>query len=450
MGWSLAANRKDHPKIPNYEIQNIPRDPGETWAYALGVGMAKTEGPFRFAADLFLEPIRSDTWADAASDTTDVNGKPILAGEKTIENDFLFTNALIRTGGSWDYRQATFRGGLQVRSISYELDQFDRIQVTKRNQDESWMEWTPSIGASLKLSGCDRRWVTRITTGTGTARDPVDRHPHGRGQRRRTPRLRLHPGPQRPSDPPGRPGHDPPDLGGHPHAVRRVGSRRSRGAGRVEPARPLLCSTLESTRNLRHPVPTPADWRPPCHRLIASESGPHPRAVLLLPLALAAVPRPAACPGLLLRGHAEPPVPVGDGLGQEGGPDRLDLGGAGKAKRLHGRRPRRFNPVQAHQLEEDNGQDLTSIRISDDGEVVVFVRGHTPNSQGWVANPNSDPRGAERAIWAMSTRGGRAVEGRGGERPGPLPGRPVGSFREGRSDLPGPGEHRDRPDRTNR
>ncbi|MCJ7630046.1 MAG: hypothetical protein MUO50_16855 [Longimicrobiales bacterium] len=167
LGWSLTANRKDHPKIPNYEIQNIPRDPGETWAYALGLGIAKTEGPARFAVDLFLEPIRSETWADAATDTTSVLGNVIRAGEKTIENDFLFTNLQIKTGASWDYRKATFLAGLQLRSISYDLDQFDRIQVSKRTQDESWMEWTPSIGLSLKLPGIDVQWVSRVTTGTG-------------------------------------------------------------------------------------------------------------------------------------------------------------------------------------------------------------------------------------------------------------------------------------------
>jgi dipeptidyl aminopeptidase/acylaminoacyl peptidase len=65
-----------------------------------------------------------------------------------------------------------------------------------------------------------------------------------------------------------------------------------------------------------------------------------------------------------------------------------------------------FDPVKLTNWEGDDGTDLTSLRISDDGEVLVFVRGHTPNRQGWVANPNSDPRGAERAIWAMSSRGG--------------------------------------------
>jgi dipeptidyl-peptidase-4 len=74
----------------------------------------------------------------------------------------------------------------------------------------------------------------------------------------------------------------------------------------------------------------------------------------------------------------------------------------------------RFEPVKLTDWPEDNGHDLTSIRISDDGDVVVFVRGHTSNSQGWVANPNSDPMGAERAIWAVGTNGGKAwrvVEG---------------------------------------
>ncbi len=167
VGWSLTANVKDHPKIPNYEIQNIPRDPGDTRAYALGGGLAKTEGPACFGVDVFLEPIRSDTWADAAADTTDVYGNTIKTGEKTVENEFVFTNALIRAGASWDYKLATIKGGLRIRSISYELEQFDHIRVEKRNQNESWMEWTPSLGVSLHLQGVTIHYAGRITTGTG-------------------------------------------------------------------------------------------------------------------------------------------------------------------------------------------------------------------------------------------------------------------------------------------
>ncbi|MGW8265079.1 MAG: S9 family peptidase [Longimicrobiales bacterium] len=73
-----------------------------------------------------------------------------------------------------------------------------------------------------------------------------------------------------------------------------------------------------------------------------------------------------------------------------------------------------FRPVRLTSWMEDRGQDLTDIRLSDDGEVAVFVRGHFPNRDGWVANPSSDPRGSEEAIWAVGTSGGdpwRVVEG---------------------------------------
>ncbi|MCI0485511.1 MAG: prolyl oligopeptidase family serine peptidase [Blastocatellia bacterium] len=67
-----------------------------------------------------------------------------------------------------------------------------------------------------------------------------------------------------------------------------------------------------------------------------------------------------------------------------------------------------FKPVRLTINLEDDGNDLTNLRISDDGSTVVFVRGHTPNRDGWIANPTSDPDGSERAIWAMKTAGGRA------------------------------------------
>jgi len=63
-----------------------------------------------------------------------------------------------------------------------------------------------------------------------------------------------------------------------------------------------------------------------------------------------------------------------------------------------------FKPVRLTQFAEDDGTDLTGLRISDDGSVIVFVRGHEPNRIGWVANPSSFPDGSEQAIWAVRTR----------------------------------------------
>ncbi len=65
-----------------------------------------------------------------------------------------------------------------------------------------------------------------------------------------------------------------------------------------------------------------------------------------------------------------------------------------------------FAPVPMTGNTRDDGVDLTDLHISDDGRVLVFVRGHAPNSTGWVANVRSAPTGAERSVWAVRTDGG--------------------------------------------
>ncbi len=63
-----------------------------------------------------------------------------------------------------------------------------------------------------------------------------------------------------------------------------------------------------------------------------------------------------------------------------------------------------FKPVRLTSFLADDGTDLTDLRISDDGEVLVFVRGHDPNRDGWVANPSHFPDGSEQAVWAVHPR----------------------------------------------
>ena len=70
--------------------------------------------------------------------------------------------------------------------------------------------------------------------------------------------------------------------------------------------------------------------------------------------------------------------------------------------------PPAFAPVRLTRNLEDDGVDLTDLSISDDGTIVTFVRGHAPNRAGWVANPLSNPEGADRTIWAARTSGGPA------------------------------------------
>lgn len=167
IGAIMTANRKSHPKIPNYRLQNIPRDPGTSWAYNFGVGLAKTSGPATFGIDLVFEPIWSETWAEADGPVPTSNGGTIADGGKTIENDFFFTNVHVRVGLGYEWERAGFQIGVQGRSYDYSLDQLDNVEHTFREQRESWMEWTPSLGAALNLPEVTISYQGRLTTGTG-------------------------------------------------------------------------------------------------------------------------------------------------------------------------------------------------------------------------------------------------------------------------------------------
>ena len=67
-----------------------------------------------------------------------------------------------------------------------------------------------------------------------------------------------------------------------------------------------------------------------------------------------------------------------------------------------------FVPRRLTAFLKDDGIDLSGVQISDDGAVVVFLRGTAPNRVGWAANPSANPDGPERAVWAVRTAGGPA------------------------------------------
>src|SRR5207302_2230937 len=87
--WLATVNRMSHPKLPEYELANvpaIPRDPGHSSAYNVGLGLSKIRGPLTFGIDAIYEPIWSYTWADAASPVVTATGDTIPVGGRTVEN----------------------------------------------------------------------------------------------------------------------------------------------------------------------------------------------------------------------------------------------------------------------------------------------------------------------------------------------------------------------------
>jgi hypothetical protein len=166
-GPIFTVNRKDHPKIPNYDLASIPRDPGHSWAFDIGAGLGRDSGPVSFGVDVVYEPIWSETWAEAADTVRTRGGALLKKGDHTVENDFFLSNLHLRLGLARETDRWGFQLGLQASSRDTELDQWNVVTATRREQEESWMEWTPSIGGMIRFPDLEVRYSGWFTTGTG-------------------------------------------------------------------------------------------------------------------------------------------------------------------------------------------------------------------------------------------------------------------------------------------
>ena len=176
IGWIATLNQASHPKIPNYELANvpaIPRDPGHSTAFDFGVGLSKVRGLATFGVDFVYEPIRSYTWADATAPLSTVSGDTLAAGSKTVENHFHFSNTLLRIGAGRDIelqgvgKAVGLQLGLMLRSVHYSLNQQDNVEALQRQLTTGWMEWTPTWGLSLRFPEFEIRYRGRVTHGAG-------------------------------------------------------------------------------------------------------------------------------------------------------------------------------------------------------------------------------------------------------------------------------------------
>ncbi len=119
------------------------------------------------------EPIRSYTWADAVQPTATLSGDTIAVGGKTIENRFRFSNALFRIGVGRDIHlegspnALAIQLGLMVRSINYQLQQTDNVELAQRALRTSWNEWTPTWGITVRFPDFELRYRGRVTEGAG-------------------------------------------------------------------------------------------------------------------------------------------------------------------------------------------------------------------------------------------------------------------------------------------
>ncbi len=167
LGTALTTNRKNHPKIPNYDLMNIPRDPGTSWAYNVGLGVSRQANGTTFGIDLIFEPILSETWANAQETITQPDGGTISPGERRITNDFTFANSTVRIGLRQGGTGWHLAGGLQVHTVRYWMTQTDHTAQSKRDQEERWTEWRLTWGGGLTWDAIRIQYDGHLTLGTG-------------------------------------------------------------------------------------------------------------------------------------------------------------------------------------------------------------------------------------------------------------------------------------------
>jgi hypothetical protein len=163
VGALFTVNWKEHPKIPNYALANIPRDPGNSTAFNIGAGFVYSGERTTIGLEYIYEPITSYTWAEAGED-------PVFSSTfKTVENFFDFYNHIVRAGlcSQTDYNWLSFRLGVQLHFNKYDLKQDDNIIMTSRRADENWLETTLCGGLTLKFSQVQILYSLQIILGNG-------------------------------------------------------------------------------------------------------------------------------------------------------------------------------------------------------------------------------------------------------------------------------------------
>src|SRR6266478_6353066 len=66
---------------------------------------------------------------------------------------------------------------------------------------------------------------------------------------------------------------------------------------------------------------------------------------------------------------------------------------------------------------EDDGQPISAVRFSDDGNTIAYVRGEGKNAAGQFPNPTSNPAGTEQTVWSISWGGGEPKKIDAGDSP---------------------------------
>lgn len=112
-------------------------------------------------------PVWSHTRQEAESRRETLRGCP-EAGDRTIENRFTSSSVALRSGVSQRCERFGFQLGPEAGSHACHLGQEDHAEGPRRDRDEAWTEWTPTLGTRFRIRDIDLHSSIRITSGTGS------------------------------------------------------------------------------------------------------------------------------------------------------------------------------------------------------------------------------------------------------------------------------------------
>jgi hypothetical protein len=172
VGAIVTGNRIRQPRLPAYELPEVPADAGRAQAYNLGGGITRSVDWWRAGLDVIYEPIWSRTWVRADEPAEARDGTALAAGATTLENHFRFQNAITRLGLSASLplgkeQKLTFETGGQLRAMRYRLEQRDAVAQATSASTQHWNEWTRTWGVSVRIAGASLQYRGRLTTGAG-------------------------------------------------------------------------------------------------------------------------------------------------------------------------------------------------------------------------------------------------------------------------------------------
>ncbi|MBI2427222.1 MAG: hypothetical protein HYV29_00210 [Ignavibacteriales bacterium] len=167
---TATANWKELPKLPDYPIAGVPRDPGYTRAFNLGGGMTYMMNPsILFAFEYLYEPIMADTWVDALETRTTGSGT-IMKGNREQEHNYDFHNHILHLGlqirpEEW----LTLQAGASLHSYSYAYEMKDHLNNISRQSspENEWTETTLTGGIIAQYGNVQLSYTAEFLTGRG-------------------------------------------------------------------------------------------------------------------------------------------------------------------------------------------------------------------------------------------------------------------------------------------